>query len=201
MTRANAVAKKMTDHTGVEWRPINIEGAAERYLLSACRQVYSIYSHRVLSIRKFRNCPSEYIELSHCCKRLFSIDELMIKTYPEKFTDIEKNDWKTIEIDNELSAYEVSRHGKVRRSNNHRILKPTMQSDGYLLIRMRHNGRTITEYLHRLVAKAFVPNPNGYEIVNHIDENRQNDNDWNLEWCDKSYNFKYSYNRRKVAQE
>ncbi len=192
MTNAESIAKKLTENTGAEWRPIMIEGAEGRYLISRERKVYSIYSHRVLSIRKFRNCPSEYIELSHCNKRLFLIDELMIKTFPELYCD-EHNNWKTIEIDNEPTMYEVSSFGEVRRQNNHRLLKPTVQSDGYLLIRMRHKGKTITEYLHRLVAKAFIPNPNGYEIVNHIDENRQNDDACNLEWCDKSYNFKYSY--------
>lgn len=198
MTYAESIAKKLTENTGVEWRPISIEGAEDKYLISIARQVYSIYRHRVLSIRKFHGCPSEYIELCHCYKRLFLIDEIMIKTYPELYRD-EQNDWKTIEISGESSAYEVSCHGQVRRKNNHRIIKPSPNSEGYLLIRMRHGGKTVTEFLHRLVAKAFIPNPNGYEIINHIDENRQNDNYSNLEWCDKSYNFKYSYNRRKAV--
>lgn len=198
MTNAESIAIKMTENTGVEWRPISIEGAENRYLISSEREVYSIYSHRILSVRKFRDCPSEYIELSHCHKRLFLIDEIMIKTFPELYSD-KQNEWKMIEINDEITAYEISSSGKVRRHNSHRLLKPTLQSDGYLLIRMRHKGKTITEYLHRLVAKAFVPNPNGYEIVNHIDENRQNDDYRNLEWCDKSYNFKYSYNRRRAV--
>ena len=60
------------------------------------------------------------------------------------------------------------------------------------MIRLRHCGKTITEYAHRLVAMAFIPNPDGYELVNHKDENRQNNAVSNLEWCDRRYNMLYN---------
>ena len=47
--------------------------------------------------------------------------------------------------------------------------------------------------LHRLVAEVFLPNPNNLEIVNHIDGNKHNDEVWNLEWCDRSYNQIHAY--------
>lgn len=45
--------------------------------------------------------------------------------------------------------------------------------------------------IHRLVAKAFIDNPNKYEQVNHKDENKLNNNANNLEWCDLNYNINY----------
>lgn len=198
MTPAEYEAKILAENTKIEWRPINDAAFKDLYLLSAKGDVYSIKKHSVLSKRKFKKCPTEYIELSsNLGRNLYQINELMLKTFPEQSSDAPDVEWKTIEIDGEKTVYEVNRVGEVRRINNHRILKPQSHRDGYLYVRMRHQGKTIFQYLHRIVATAFVPNPNGYEIVNHIDENRQNDTANNLEWCDKSYNFKYSYNRRK----
>lgn len=202
MTHAEHEAIKLTANTGVEWRPINHNGLHGLYLISAGRSVYSINRHRVLKTRKFKNCPSEYIEMTlDTKKKLYQIDELMLSTFPELFSDTSAEKWKVIEIDGEKTNYEVSDSGKVRRINNHHIVKATLNSAGYLLIRIRHQGKTITEFLHRLVAKAFVPNPYGFNIVNHIDEDKENDRADNLEWCDKSYNLKYSYYRRKTVKE
>ena len=201
MTRAESEAMKLTANTGVEWRPINHNGLHGLYLISAGRSVYSINRHRVLKTRKFKNCPSEYIEMSlDTKKKLYQIDELMLSTFPEMFSDNSAEKWKTIEIDGEKTQYEVSYSGKVRRTNNHHVIKANPNSEGYLLVRIRHHGKTVTAFLHRLVATAFIPNPYGYNIVNHIDENRGNDRADNLEWCDKSYNYKYSYYRKKAVK-
>ena len=199
MTRSEYEAIKMTSNTGVEWRPIAMEEAKDLYLISANRTIYSIVRHRVKAIRKFKTCKSEYVELNiGSGKKFYQIDELMLKTFPEMYPDNCDDDWKNIVINGEASTYEVSRKGNVRRANNRRILKPVVNSSGYFLIRLRHNNKTITKYLHRLVAEAFIPNPNGYDMINHKDENRLNDKAENLEWCDRSYNFLYSYNRRKA---
>lgn len=198
MTRSEYEAAKMTENTGIEWRPVAIDEAKDLYLISAERTVYSIVRHRVKTTRRYKTCKSEYVELNiDGDKRFYQINELMLSTFPELYPDNGEEHWKTIEINGENSDYEVSSQGIVRRTNNRRLLKPVENSSGYYLIRLRHKNNTITKYLHRLVAEAFIPNPNGYSLVNHKDENKLNDNVDNLEWCDKSYNFMYSYNRRK----
>ena len=199
MTYEEREAKKLSEITNEEWRPVNIADFRALYLISESRKIYSIKRHSVMTPLKYKKADKQYISFSlNNSRKFFQLDELMLKTFPEKFLD-NSDDWKVIEIAGEKTAYEVSRSGTVRRTNNHHVLKPVANSEGYLLIRIRHNGRTITEFLHRLVAVAFVPNPNRYDVVNHIDENRQNDSANNLEWCDKSYNYKYSYKRRKVV--
>ena len=188
MTRAEFEAQKMTETTGIEWRPIKDDIIDAGFIISCEGQVYNYkIGKEVMPDHCF------YIRMRFKGKQYFrQIKELMLNTFPELYPDNPEDDWKTIEIEGEETAYEVSRNGIVRRRNNHRIVKPGRHSCGYLLIRMRHNGKTITTYLHRLVATAFVPNPYGYEMVNHIDEDRENDVASNLEWCDRRYNYYYN---------
>lgn len=54
------------------------------------------------------------------------------------------------------------------------------------------DGKVKSIGIHRLMALAFIPNPNNYDEVNHIDKNTSNNNIDNLEWCKKDYNIKYS---------
>ena len=54
--------------------------------------------------------------------------------------------------------------------------------------------------MHRLVAKAFVLNPNGYDIVNHKDESRDNNHADNLEWCTQEYNVNYGTSIQRLSE-
>lgn len=97
--------------------------------------------------------------------------------------------------------YEVSDDGQVRsRKTGHcRAIKPKANKyTGYLAVNLRKNGSCITRTVHRLVAEAFLPNPDGLQYVNHIDEDKTNNRVENLEWCTPSYNNHFSsYKRRK----
>jgi hypothetical protein len=92
--------------------------------------------------------------------------------------------WKTIEG---FDEYEVSDLGRVRRAvagiNTHigRILKPNTVTNGYRQVRLQRNGKPKNELLHRLVAKAFLPNPSNLPEVNHI-HGKHDDAVSNLEW-------------------
>lgn len=62
----------------------------------------------------------------------------------------------------------------------------------YVQVRLSHKGKTRCFGVHRLVASAFIPNPNGYPCVNHKDENKHNNCVENLEWCTYKYNNEYN---------
>ena len=92
--------------------------------------------------------------------------------------------------------YQVSNYGRIKRTlktkPEGRILKPLIGKDGYLQINLSKNNSTKTQRVHRLVAIAFIENPNDYPIVNHKDENVKNNRAENLEWCDVKYNTNYN---------
>ena len=116
--------------------------------------------------------------------------------------------WKEVKA---LTGIEVSNFGNVRswrckgkpcniRADKPHLLSQKDNGHGYKCINIRENGKSIHLYVHRIVAEAFIPNPNNYPEVNHKDENMQNNKVNNLEWCNHSYNQNYG-NRNKKVQE
>ena len=91
--------------------------------------------------------------------------------------------------------YQVSDLGNIRSINYHRsgevkILKVQLLS-GYYSVGLTLNGVTKRFLVHRLVAQAFIPNPENLPQVNHKDEDKTNNTVDNLEWCDLNYNLHY----------
>ena len=72
-----------------------------------------------------------------------------------------------------------------------RLLKPGKRAQYYSFVILSDGENIEHKSLHRLVAEAFIPNPNDYPEVNHIDENKTNNRPENLEWCDHKYNNNY----------
>ena len=109
--------------------------------------------------------------------------------------------WKPIEG---FENYEVSNLGRVKSLNYHRtgkekILKPSKNGSGYLLVDLYRNGKHKMFSVHRLVATAFLPNPLGLPEVNHKDENKTNNVSINIEWCSAKYNINYGSHNEKVS--
>lgn len=71
-------------------------------------------------------------------------------------------------------------------------MKPYENHKGYLKIGLFKDGKCEKHRVHRLVAQAFIPNPEGLSDVNHIDGNKQNNSVSNLEWVSNSDNVEYS---------
>ena len=94
--------------------------------------------------------------------------------------------------------YLVSNLGRVR--NAEKVLKPTLNSKGYERVGLHKNGRLKTVYVHRLVAEAFVPNPEKLPQVNHKDENKRNNHADNLEWCTPLYNNTYGKKNERANE-
>lgn len=111
--------------------------------------------------------------------------------------------WK--DIDGYEGLYQVSNLGNVRSLNWRkrgiaRNLYLKKQNRGYLHVELAKDGKRKAFTVHRLVANAFLENPNGHPIINHKDENKQNNNVENLEWCSISYNVRYSMEKRQTAK-
>ena len=92
--------------------------------------------------------------------------------------------------------YKVSNLGRVKSLNYHRsckerILKNLINTRGYLTTVLYKNGIGNNVQIHRLVATAFIENPENLPEVNHIDENKTNNFVSNLEFCDRKYNNNY----------
>lgn len=108
--------------------------------------------------------------------------------------------------------YEVSNMGNVKslthtdrlnRVHNGRVLKPQLHNKGYLQLMLCKDGEKKRKYIHRLVAEAFVenPNPQKYTEINHIDENKQNNIAENIEWCYHKYNMRHGTLHKRKADK
>ena len=92
----------------------------------------------------------------------------------------------------------VNGNGGSKYWRNGRILKCGNTGRGYLMVVLTKNENRKTHIVHRLVAQAFIPNPNNLPQVNHKDECKTNNNVSNLEWCDNKYNSNYGERNKKI---
>lgn len=96
--------------------------------------------------------------------------------------------------------YEVTCSGEVINTKTGRVLKHCKDSNGYLCVNLSENGKKKKFLIHRLVAQAFIPNPDNLPEVNHKDEDKTNNYVDNLEWCTHEYNINYGTRNKRVAK-
>ena len=105
--------------------------------------------------------------------------------------------------------YQISNYGEVKSLMfiNGVIKKPREKflfkstRSGYYVVNLCKNGKRISKQIHRLVAEAFIPNPDGKKIVNHKDYNRKNNYVENLEWVTQKENVMWSAERMKKPRK
>ena len=119
----------------------------------------------------------------------------------------ESETWKDVvgyeglyEVSDKGKVHSVARKDSIGRKCGGRMLTPRYDKDGYLRVTLHKNGKHKTRFIHRLVAGAFVPNPNGYSEINHRDENKVNNYANNLEWCTREYNNNYGTRSERSGQ-
>lgn len=103
--------------------------------------------------------------------------------------------WKTVAYQGIDTKYEVSNTGEVRNKKTLQVLKPRLKKNGYLeyCIYPKPGQKTFLTG-HKLVASAFIPNPDNLPTINHIDGNKQNNNVENLEWASFQENIQHAWN-------
>jgi hypothetical protein len=96
--------------------------------------------------------------------------------------------------------YEINEQGVVRNTRTGKIRNPFNRKDGYIGIQL-YVGKVLNFQLHRLIALAFIPNPDNKPQVNHIDSNRKNNDLSNLEWVSCSENVKHGYELGRASNK
>ena len=118
-----------------------------------------------------------------------------------------KNLMTTIKISKkpikEFEKYSVDILGTIFSENYHRegycrSIKQSFDKDGYSRVFLRKNGKYHTKKVHRLVAQAFIDNPNNKPQINHLDGNKKNNSVVNLEWCTQGENEEHKYRVLKI---
>lgn len=98
--------------------------------------------------------------------------------------------------------YDIFEDGRVFSHKKQVYLKPQNNGNGYLKVHLYKNGKMHQLYLHRLVAETFIPNPNNYRYIDHIDRDKTNNCVTNLRWCSAKENTNNTAgrNRYKVSR-
>ena len=100
-----------------------------------------------------------------------------------------------------FEKYEVSNLGRVRNIKSGRILKPFPNRGGYLRHKLYGYDKKKNLPLHRIIATAFIDNPDEKPCVNHIDENKLNNDLSNLEWCTVRENAIHGTRTKRAAEK
>lgn len=101
------------------------------------------------------------------------------------------------DIRNYEGLYAITEDGKVWSYKRNKWLKPTLYNNGYLYVTFGDKRHA----MHRLVAEAYIPNPDNLPEVNHKDECKTNNCIKNLEWCTHEYNSNYGNRNKKISEK
>lgn len=117
-----------------------------------------------------------------------------MKNENQIINSVESEVWKPV-VGYE-GLYEVSNIGRVRSINFHKsgkakVMRPSFNTWGYLIVDLRKNNKRHSYTVHRLVALAFIPNPDNLPEINHKNEIKYDNTVENLEWCTRKYNINY----------
>lgn len=178
-------------------------------ICEVCGKPIEYYSYVRTSGRMGWESESHYLKRRFCSpacrfendKRIGMQNKGKIPTIPINPAPSEVDGWKNIK--GFVGLYQIHNSGIVRsldrkvwnrngyKLESGKILKPNILAKGYFQVYLTNAGITKCLQVHRLVAEAFIPNPNDLPQINHIDEEKSNNHVDNLEWCTASYNSSY----------
>jgi hypothetical protein len=117
---------------------------------------------------------------------MVTYSSLAAEYFNQKGISMEVEEWRESE-----GEYLISSFGNLER--NGQLIKPRIDRYGYEIVTLWINGVCFTRKIHRLVAIAFIPNPDNLETVNHIDGIKRNNNASNLEWMSIKDNHRHGF--------
>ncbi len=97
------------------------------------------------------------------------------------------------------SNYSVDSSGKVYAHNLGKYLSEYDNGLGYMAVKLRKDGKRKQHYVHRLVALAYLDNPENLSDVNHKDGDKSNNSVSNLEWVNRSENLKHAFDNKLLS--
>lgn len=106
--------------------------------------------------------------------------------------------WK--DVNGYVGLYKVSNTGKILSMKKGKEMTLHVDVYGYHIATLYKDKKHKTHKVHRLVAIAFIPNPNEYPSVNHKDENKKNNHVDNLEWSSSFYNANYGSRNKNISK-
>jgi hypothetical protein len=173
----------------------------------ACKKINQLdpVTHKIIEVHEDRVNAAEKIkctidQMQYACKTkgrilkgyLWEIVPLIPKN--NKIVNLLDNlpDQGIIKIKGEITKnYYITKDSKIWSNYTKKYLK--FSNGDYCKVGITHNNKRYTTFVHVLIAEAFIPNPNNFSVVNHIDGNKRNNNISNLEWCTSSWNSKHAY--------
>lgn len=96
--------------------------------------------------------------------------------------------------------YSINEDGGIWSYRKQKFLTPRPDKDGYLRVGLTKDKKQRTFFIHRLLAEAFIPNPDNLPLVNHKNEIKTDNRLENLEWATQWYNLEYSRNRERALR-
>ena len=189
----------------------DVPGFAGKYMISNTGKVKNIQRGNYLEVKQ--NKSYRYVYLTIDSK--FSKQLNVVDTMDQLFNDhVYKDECYVKDLEGEVwmsvpsfeSSYAISNKGRVKglrrrvpsksgvfRLSMEKLRCGSEDQDGYLILCLYDDGRSITTPIHRLVAEVFIPNPDNLPQVNHIDGNKHNNCVENLEWCTNQENMDHSW--------